>query len=110
MIIAVVEIQMPRSLSRAEAARIFRDYGHNWHKVPGLIRKYYTLGDHHDTGGVFLWQSREAAEAAYADPVWHKLIHERYGASPKVTYWDVPVIVDNETGRVDHQDVPLAAD
>lgn len=110
MIIAVVEIPMPKPLTRAKAAAIFRDYGPKWHKVPGLIRKYYTLGDHHDTGGVFLWQSREAAEAAYADPSWHRLIHERYGAPPKVRYYDIPVIVNNETGQVEHQDIPLAAD
>ena len=106
MIIAVVEIQMPPQMRRADIVAVFRDYGPKWHKVPGLIRKYYTLGDHHDTGGVFLWQSREAAEAAYADPAWHKLIQERYGASPRVTYYDIPVIVDNEAGRLECQDVP----
>jgi hypothetical protein len=59
------------------------------------VRKYYLFDDKtHTGGGVYLWESREAADKVYnAD--WKKMITERYGAPPEIMYFDSPVIVDN---------------
>ncbi len=58
------------------------------------MRKYYLFGQDQIGGGVYLWQSRDAAEKMYS-AAWKKMITERYGAAPEITYYDTPVIVDN---------------
>lgn len=72
----------------------------------GLIRKDYLNGDA-GTGGVYLWETRAAAEAWFtADRV--AMLTEKFGASPSLTWYDTHVTVDNlknET-RVDGQPQP----
>jgi len=42
--------------------------------MKGLIRKHYVFdAENHIGGGVYLWQSREEAEAAYT-PEWRAFI------------------------------------
>ena len=85
MIIAVVQIKMPSYLKQKEAVELFKASASRYLGVPGLIRKHYLINDEGETGGVFLWQSREKAEAAFADPSWRKLIEDRYSAEPRIT-------------------------
>ena len=67
----------------------------------GLISKHYLNGES-GTGGVYLWESREAAEVWYTDALMDQLT-ERFGARPTLTWYDTHVTVDNEKGetRVD---------
>ena len=61
----------------------------------GLIRKDYLNGDS-GTGGVYLWENREAAEAWFtAERV--KILTEKFGAKPTLTWYDTHVTVDNLT-------------
>jgi hypothetical protein len=63
--------------------------------VPGLIRKYYLLSQDGSTvGGIYLWDSREEAEAMYTEE-WRSFVREKYGTDPSVIYMDTPVVVDN---------------
>jgi hypothetical protein len=59
----------------------------------GLIRKDYLNGDA-GTGGVYLWESRKAAEAWFTDAKLAELT-ERFGARPRLTWYDTHVTVDN---------------
>jgi hypothetical protein len=67
----------------------------------GLLRKDYLNGDA-GTGGVYLWESREAAEAWFTEERLETLT-ERFGARPRLTWYDTHVTVDNVRGetRVD---------
>jgi hypothetical protein len=47
---------------------------------------------------VAIFESREAAERVY-NAEWRKMITERYGAAPEISFFDTPVIVDNSTGE-----------
>ncbi len=59
----------------------------------GLIRKDYLNGDC-GTGGVYLWESRAAAEAWFtSDRV--QMLTEKFGAAPTLTWYDTHVTVDN---------------
>ena len=60
----------------------------------GLVRKYYLFGEDGSGGGFYLWESREAAERMYTAE-WKKMIADRYGTPPQITYFEAPVIVDN---------------
>ena len=66
--------------------------------MTGLIRKYYLNGDE-GGGGVYLWESREAAEAWYNDD-WWPMMEKRFGVRPTLTYYDNHVIVDNATNEL----------
>ena len=94
MITAVVRFKLPQGTSLEAARALFEKSAPNYKGVPGLVRKYYLFGEDRTGGGVYLWESREAAERMYSD-AWRKMIAERYGAAPEITYYETPVIVDN---------------
>ncbi len=100
MFITVVEMDMPANLDRAAVDAAIRKTASRYTRVEGLIRKYYTSKEPKVTGGVFVWESREHAEAAHSDPAWRKIILDGYGMEPRITYYDVRLIVDNETGEI----------
>jgi hypothetical protein len=66
----------------------------NYQNVDGLRRKHFLLSDDGRTaGGVYLWDSRQQAEALY-DQAWRTRVAARYGSEPSVTYYDSQVTVD----------------
>ena len=99
MITAIVNFRLPDGTTAEDAAEIFKASAPRYRGVPGLVRKYHVFGDDGTGGGIYLWQSREAAEALY-DDAWRTMIRERYGAEPSVRYFDTPVIVDNVIGDI----------
>jgi hypothetical protein len=68
-------------------------------KDRGLLKKYYLSNEAGGSGGVYLWESKEAAEAWYT-PEWADRLENTYGARPTVTYFDSFVQVDNVSGQV----------
>jgi hypothetical protein len=99
MITAIVNFKLPEGTTTQDAAKIFRESAPRYRGVPGLVRKYHVFGDDGTGGGIYLWRSREAAEALY-DAAWRQMIRERYGAEPSVRYFETPVIVDNVIGEI----------
>ena len=63
----------------------------------GLIRKNYLNGEA-GTGGVYLWESRAAAEAWFT-PERVQMLTEKFGAAPTLTWYDTHVTVDNAAGE-----------
>ncbi len=100
MIISVVEIDMPEGMERAEVDAAIEKTAPRYHDVEGLLYKYYTAKEPDVTGGVYVWQTREMAEAAYADPEWLKIIRDGYGTEPRITYYDVKLVVDNVANKI----------
>jgi hypothetical protein len=97
MITAIVRFRLPQGTSLEAAKALFEKSAPNYQGAPGLVRKYYLFGEADCVGGgVYLWESREAAERMYSD-AWRKMITERYGNAPEITYYETPVIVDNST-------------
>lgn len=76
----------------------------------GLIRKDYLNGDA-GGGGVYLWESRAAAEAWFTEARIAELT-ERFGVKPRLTWYDTHVTVDNIAGetRVNRLSVAAAAE
>lgn len=95
MITTVVQFHMPTPISLEEAKRRFESSAPKYRKLPGLIRKYYIRSEDGTTaGGIYLWESRAAAEKVYAGE-WRARVAELYGAEPVIAWFDSPVIVDN---------------
>jgi hypothetical protein len=94
MITAIVRFQLPKGMTLDDAKTIYEKSVPNYRGAPGLVRKYCFFGQDHVGGGVYLWETRKAAEKMYS-PAWMKMITERYGTPPEVTHYETPVIVDN---------------
>jgi hypothetical protein len=79
--------------SPEELEGLFKASVPDYQKLPGLVRKYFTIGDDGRAGGIYLWSSRAAAEAWFTD-AWKAGVQKRWGAPVSVSYFDVPVVVD----------------
>jgi len=100
MITALVQFSLPQPISLAEAAKRFESSAPKYQNLKGLVRKYYLRAeDGRTAGGVYLWESRAAAEAVY-DAAWKARVQELYGSAPSITWFDTPVIVDNAAGAI----------
>lgn len=110
MFIAIVEIPTGKKRSPSEAVAGGKASAPTYLGMKGLLRKYYLNGDD-GGGGVYLWESREAAEAWYNED-WWPMMEQRFGVRPRLTFYDNHVVVDNEAGelRVDDEPVPLSQD
>ena len=98
MITTVVQFHLQAPISLEEATRRFESSAPKYRNLPGLIRKYYVRGeDGRTAGGVYLWESRAAAEAVYSDE-WRERVERLYGSAPEITWFDTPVVVDNAGG------------
>lgn len=84
---------LPRAAIEAGMARSAPTYA----AVPGLIRKYFTIGQA-DFGGLYLFRDRAAAQAWFSD-AWRARVVATYGTQPTVTYFDVPLVVDNSAAK-----------
>jgi hypothetical protein len=99
VITAIVRFKLPATVNATKAAELFEGSAPKYRGLAGLIRKYYLFdAETHIGGGCYLWESREAADRVY-NLEWRKMITERYGAPPEISYFDTPVIVDNTLGK-----------
>lgn len=104
MITVLVRFKLPQPISTAQAKEIFLGTAPKYLGMPGLIRKYYFVTpDGTEAGGVYLWQSRQAAEQVYTEE-WKAFVRSKYGSEPSLTFLETPVVVDNLTQKI------LAAD
>ena len=109
MFIAIVQIPGAKR-SKEKAVEAGKGSAPMYLGMKGLIRKYYLNGDE-GGGGVYLWQSREAAEDWYNDD-WWPMMEKRFGVRPTLTFYDNHVILDNASGelRIDGKAVTLEPD
>lgn len=97
MLIAIVQIPGLQR-SEDEAIQSARRSAPLYAGMPGLKGKYFLNGAA-GGGGVYLWESREAADAWY-NAQWADNIEARFGARPTLTYYENYVVVDNDTGEL----------
>jgi len=99
MITAIVQYKLPPSIDQAACATHFRKIAEGFRAVPGLIRKQFIHAEDGWAGGVYLWETRAAAEAFYSGP-WLRGIRERYGMDPEIRYFHTACITDNSVNSV----------
>ena len=98
MITAIVRIYLQQAINKSQALQQFGGSAEKYRDIRGLVRKHYILSDDGSTtGAVYLWESRQDAEA-FLNEDWRKFIREKYGKEPSVEYYETPVIVDMEAG------------
>jgi hypothetical protein len=100
MITAIVLYDLPASMDEAGCRAHFGAIAPGFLKAEGLVRKQFICDfARREAGGSYLWESRAAAEAFYSGP-WLDGIVERYGAPPRILYFDTFAIADVPAGTV----------
>lgn len=89
----LVVVKTPPGVSRARIEAGFEASVPLYQKLPGLIRKYFTVNDD-GFGGMYLWKNRAAADAWFS-AAWRAKAKATYGSEPQVTYFDAPRLLDN---------------
>lgn len=89
----VVTVPTPAGAPRAMIEEGMRKSVDTYRRVPGLLRKYFTIGDG-VFGGVYLFTDRPAAQAWFND-AWRARIQSTYRATATVTYFAAPIVLDN---------------
>lgn len=100
MITTVVEFALPRPMTLEEAKATFESTAPKYRNLPGLLRKYYYLSeDGTKAGGIYLWRSRQDAEALYTEE-WKAFVRGKYGSEPRLQFLNCPVVVDNVSNEI----------
>src|SRR3569832_545501 len=104
MIITLTQFTLPKPLSREEVRKIFLSSVPFYRVTLGLVSMHYVVSDDGATvGGIYMWKSREDAQAMYTD-AWRAFVRGKYGTDPYVTYFDCPVVVDNVAQQIRTED------
>jgi hypothetical protein len=98
LIVAVVKIPIPQGGTRAQVVAGMVKSIPEYEKLPGLVRKYYTLTDDGKYGGIYLFENRKAAEDHFNDD-WRANIVKTRGAPAEVTYFDVPIVIEGPAAQ-----------
>ncbi len=90
----LVSIPIPAGIPRSTIADGMVKAVPQYRAVPGLVRKLFTIGDDGGFGGMYLFRTRAAAQAWFNE-AWYARVAKTYGSTGKVSYYDVPVALDN---------------
>ena len=99
MITAIVQFDLHSDVDRQKAAETFQSIAPIYQDMDGLIHKYFCYSDEGKGAGIYLWETREAAEKVYAG-VWRDRIKELYGVDPEIQFYEPLLIVDNAAGEI----------
>jgi len=98
LVAAVVRIPIPQGVTRAQVVGGMVKSIPEYEKLPGLVRKYYTLTDDGKYGGIYLFESRNAAEEHFND-AWRANVLKTRGAPAEVTYFEVPIVIEGPSAQ-----------
>lgn len=87
MITAVVTFRIPHGMTRDQWLEQIKPVSARFQNIPGLIRKQFLYSDKGIGGGVYLWETREAAEACYRGPR-RDNVRKIVGADPDIAWFD----------------------
>jgi hypothetical protein len=108
MNLELVEFNSPKGWSRDKVAEEAKHVVPKWQANKELLRKHFLLELNGKTGaGVYIWPSVEAAQKAH-DEDWRQSVIKRCGSAPTIRYFDLMLLVDNESGKV--TEFPAAAE
>jgi hypothetical protein len=102
MITAIVQFKVPAGATREQVFENMQKAAPRFQRMPGLIRKNFLFDKARGIGGgVYTWESREAAEEVYAEGgPWRTSIRTIYGVYPEIAIYETPVIIDNTTNEI----------
>ena len=100
MITAVVQFDLPVEIDRQKALETFKEISPLYQKMGGLIQKYFCFSEEGRGAGIYIWETREAAENIYFGGAWRERIMELYGVEPEIQFYEMLLTVDNAAGEI----------
>ena len=100
MITAVVQFDLPSDVDRQKASETFERIAPLYQSMDGLIQKYFCFSNEGKGAGIYLWETREAAEKIYYGGIWRDRIIELYGVEPEIQFYEMLLTVDNAAGEI----------
>ena len=98
MITAIVLYDLPPSIGLEECRAHFSKIAPDFLEIPGFLRKQFICArDGKVAGGVYIWESQEATR--FYSGEWLAGIRARYGAEPKISYFETVAMTDKASGR-----------
>ena len=98
MITESVTFPIREGLSRDEVITLYEKSVPTWKASPDLIRKSYLYASERGQGGgVYTWKTLAAAHKGHGD-AFKARIRETFGGQPHFTYFQTPIVVDNQHG------------
>jgi hypothetical protein len=100
MIVELVTFRAPPGAGWDDILKDARGVIPRWRANGDLVRKHFLLSDDaQECAGLYIWPTREAAEAAH-DAAWRAGVEKRTGAAPQIRYFGLQMLLDNEAGTV----------
>jgi hypothetical protein len=93
-VVRIVRIAPPPGVTRTMILAGFDQAAPSYEKVPGLVHKWFSIGEDGRFGGIYLFESNAAADAWF-NAAWHERVRKTYGADGDIRSLDAPVIVEN---------------
>jgi hypothetical protein len=100
MITAIVRYKLPLHIDGDACRDHFHRIAAGFQQVEGLISKHFIWSESGWAGGVYQWETIEAARAFYGGP-WLQGIITRYGMAPEIEFYEVFAVTDNARGTVE---------
>jgi heme-degrading monooxygenase HmoA len=88
----LVTVATPAQVSPERLVAEFSAAAPTYHKVPGLLRKYFIITDDGKFGGVYLWDTQTSAQNWF-NTVWHERVRKTYGAAAQIEWFDAPIAI-----------------
>lgn len=99
MIVEMVTFDPPPGATAEDILEDARAVVDHWRANRELIRKHFVRGEDGRLAGLYVWPSREAARRGH-DAAWIARFKERTGQTPTIRYFDLFMVIDNESGTV----------
>jgi hypothetical protein len=91
----VVNVAIPAGVPRARIVQEFQAAIPLYQKIPGLLRKSFTLTDDGRFGGIYLWKDEASAKQWFTD-AWKERVRKTYGAEATVEWFDIPIVLPSK--------------
>ncbi len=99
MIVEYVLFKTPPGLTREQILESARGTISRWQANKELVRKHYIESEDGYGGAFYIWPSKDAAQRGH-DAAWRAGVEKRTGSPPVIRYFDLLMVLDNETGKV----------
>lgn len=91
-IVSVVRVSAPwyapSGVIRDRMSKALPEYAN----IPGLDYKYFTIASGKKVGGIYLWESKDAALNFFSDE-WYQRIQDQYGEPATLQFFSSPVTI-----------------
>ena len=93
-IVTLVDIPTPAGVTRERLNAEFVAAVPVYQKIPGLLRKHFTVTSN-SFGGVYVWKDETSAKNWF-NTAWQERVRKNYGQDAKIEWFDTPILLPTQ--------------